>query len=106
MGCGLDDALDRQAVSEVQEGKLRGLVESFSAKMLYTLGGKASRGWLGWSHRHRKRNFEIRLLEHAQRGIDGEAGQWIHVANFAAFLDRLENLPAATAAQRNRRRER
>ncbi len=80
-------------MADRQVEKLAELVESFSAKMLNELAGRASRGWMGWSHRRRKRNFEIRLLKHAQRGIDGEAGQWVHVANFAAFLDRLENLP-------------
>ena len=66
------------------------LVESFAAKMLDKLTYKRDMGWTGWGDRRRKGQFERRLLEHARRAMEGERGQWVDVANFAAFLDAME----------------
>ncbi len=66
------------------------LVKEFSAKMLEKLNTKRLDGWTGWNDRTMRGEFVTRLLEHARRADLGVKGQWVDVANFAAFLDRIE----------------
>lgn len=67
------------------------LVDTFAAKMLSKLTYKRDSGWSGWGDRRSRTQFERRLLKHAERAIAGEKGQWVDVANFAAFLDAMES---------------
>jgi hypothetical protein len=59
--------------------------------MLKKLDSKQRHGWKGWDAPSLKDNFERRLIDHALRAMQGEKDQWADVANFAAFLDRIES---------------
>lgn len=77
-----------------------GLVERFAAEMLRKLKKKQRGGWSGWNALYNKEDFERRLMLHALRGVHGETGQWVDVANFAAFLDNIERQRATEDKKR------
>ena len=68
------------------------LIEGLREKMIAELLKKERAGWTGWNDRSRRGEFEERLIAHALRAIRGEPGQWVHVANFAAFLDAMDHI--------------
>ena len=70
--------------------QLRTLVREFGDEMIKKLFSKLEDGWSGWTDRGERENFHARILHHVARGMEGEEGQWVDVANFAAFLDHME----------------
>jgi hypothetical protein len=63
-----------------EKSELRKLVRDFSAEMREKLLAKADRGWRGWNATYYREIFRSLLVEHVSKG------DWVDVANFAAFL--------------------
>ena len=74
-----------------EHNKLCDLVTDFSDRMREKLLEKLDEGWEGWDDADAKMEFEDRLIAHVVSAMRGEEGEWVDVANFAAFLDRIES---------------
>lgn len=63
------------------------MVDAFVGAMLDKLRRKQLDGWVGWddSKEYPDGVFHTRLLSHLSRAMNGDAAQWVHVANFAMF---------------------
>ena len=87
-----------------EKSELSRMLQMFSGKMRQTLYAKVEAGWIGWDRPHYRKQFEKALIAHALRAVHGERGQWVDVANFAAFLDAIESGPTAAKGDRDERR--
>lgn len=70
-----------------EKQKIQAMVSDFSSRMEAKLQSKRGRGWKGWSHDLFKKQLEDDLLLHLKLALQGDATQWVDVANYAAFLD-------------------
>ncbi len=67
--------------------QIQSLVKDFSSRMREKLLKKLGRGWRGWENDAFKRKLEDDILIHLRLALQGDASQWVDVANYAAFLD-------------------
>lgn len=67
------------------------MAHAFARKMLDKLLDKMLEGYEGWADSDFRDELIDKLGEHVRRAREeGEKGQWVDVANFAAFLDAME----------------
>ena len=74
-----------------EKQRLKRMVNDFATEMVFKLEAKMDEGWSGWDDHDMQMEFETRLIVHVMRATRGEKGQWVDVANFAAFLDAIES---------------
>ena len=60
--------------------------QAFAAKMYEKLADKAEQGYMQWDDPLYMREIEAKLMDHAQRLVDGDGSQAMDVANLAMFL--------------------
>lgn len=71
---------------QLEEITVRQLVREFSREMREKLLVKTGDGWSGWNTEGFQPACREGLAIHLVRALDGDAAQWVDVANFAAFL--------------------
>jgi len=67
--------------------EIQALVNDFSSRMRAKLLKKLGRGWSGWKDDDFRQKLEEDLLLHLRAALQGDATQWVDIANYAAFLD-------------------
>ncbi len=70
-----------------EEKLLTDMVDAFAKRMRRKLQAKRRNRWTGWRMSGFKSKLEDDLLTHLKLALQGDASQWVDVANYAAFLD-------------------
>jgi len=86
------DGAPDQAVMIREKRKLYRVVQRFSVKMINKLNEKVDEGWGGWDDPELKDRLIIKMLEHCLECFKmGSAKEAVDIANFAMFIDWIEN---------------
>ena len=80
--------------------EIQKLVRDFSSRMRAKLLKKLGRGWSGWRDDDFREKLENDLLIHLRLALQGDATQWVDVANYAAFLDYQSRQPPKPKVRR------
>ena len=95
--------MNRQVARKIVKERvaLADMVKGFSQAMLTKLCEKEKDGWHGWRQIKNEAQFMRRLNEHVMKALD--SGDYVDVANFAAFLWYIrKKIEAERAALRGR----